>query len=150
MINPLHAVIDLARTLPTVGGLMDASNIKYDLEEVEVPPLTSYLVVSSVVPFSENYFVRWQGDVRFTAFARWPYTSQQLIEAVIEDMWDVKERWGSHRVGGAGKNAGAVITVDNVYNFNRGKWPLSGDMYTPYWAVDMSLLVSAEAMTWAT
>lgn len=146
MINPLHTVVDLARTqLPTVASLMDINNIKYDLASVEVPPLTSHLIISSVVPFSQNYMARWEGDVRFTAFGRQPFIAQTLIEGVIADIWDPLQRWKIFRIA-SGKNAGAVITVDNVYNLERGQWPLSGDVYTPFWAVDVSLMISVEAM----
>lgn len=146
-IDPFYSWVELLRLCPTVTTLVPADRIVLDLQQVDVPVLKNWLVVTPTV-MRTSEIRAWVVDTRITAFATYPHVAQQIIEAVLTDLWDTELHFTMHHLS-SGPQAGAVICVNGVGNLTRDTWQFSGDQGYPYRAVDLSNTVSEEAMSWA-
>ena len=149
MINPLYAFIELLQSRPAIAAAVPnaadgRSRIVFDLTAVEVPPKYVWLVVSGVQPPRATDLRVWRGSMRVTAFAGQPFASQQVVETVVEELWDPDARFKVFHLAG-GSQEGAVVSIHDCFNLSRGQMPLSGDIYHPFWAVDFGVQVGEGA-----
>lgn len=149
VINPLYAFIELHQSKPAITALVNAGRIKFDLAKIAVPIENNWIIISPVGSITPDAKHTWSGNMRVTALARGGHTAQEIIETVIDELWNPLVHWSIHRLDDNWSQEGAVITIHDLFNLSRQQEQLSGDIWHPSWAADFGVQVSEVAHEWA-
>ena len=146
MIDAMNAWVLLLQTTPAVTALVSPARIRYEIDDIEIPLVNSWITVSSVSLRLERGF--WNGVVQLTFFAPQGHIGQAIQAAVIESLGDALLNCRIHRIA-AGSQEGAVVTVGEMFALSRGRMPISGDVELPFRSINVQTKVSALEMSWA-
>jgi hypothetical protein len=145
MIDPLSAWASMLREQPGITALVPATRIGFDMEMVDVTQRGAWIVITSQGLELRHGF--WDGILMLTMFAQYGHLAEQAQRTIIEAIADPLTNFRVHRVA-SGPQAGAVVSVADIWALHRGQMPITGDIEWPFRSFSVRTKVSYRGQAW--
>ena len=143
-VDPMEAWVSLVRETTPIIALVNPARVVYEQEQIRVDDHASWIIVANRgmglhAPFYE-------GQISLTIVAEHGHVSQQIQQAIIDNLADVLLGFRVHRVS-SGNQAGAIVSVGKVIGLYRGRLDMP-EADLPFRAITLESKISTGAMAW--